>query len=67
MVLRPKLGHLKGSLIGDVCGADVWGRWRCAGYMRYGQGGGLTAEGRDAGSRSGWKRPGDSSQGCRPQ
>ena len=24
----------------------MWGLWRCAGYMRYGQGGGLTAEGR---------------------
>jgi hypothetical protein len=40
------LAQLKRSLIGDVQQADACGFWRYAGFMRYGQGGGLTAEGR---------------------
>jgi len=32
--------------------------------MRYAQGGGLTTEAEDAGSRPGWRRPGHSSSGA---
>jgi hypothetical protein len=38
--------HKKRLSIGDVCGADVGGLRRYAGWVRYAQGGWLTAEGR---------------------